>query len=352
MSTISRIANAKKYYDGVMLLERMAELHTPAVSIAVIENYEISETCVYGVKKKTSKEAITPNTLFQAGSISKAVFAVGVIRLTEQGILDIDVDISKYLADLEIPTYDNQKHKITLRQILSHQAGFNLHGFAGYQQGQEIPTVEQILTGASPANNLKLKLIKTPETGYQYSGGGYILAQKIVSDVCKQELPDLMEEIVLSPLSMTNSTFAQPLPKELLSEIAVGYSIHDLELPGGYNIMPELSAAGLWTTPSDLARLGIEIMKALKGESVFIKKETAGLMTTKVYENSPYGVGFEVNQCKKGSTFGHGGSNFGYHSNMIFCPQDGSGIVVMQNSDIGMGISKEITNAFKEVCGW
>ena len=251
-----------------------------------------------------------------------------------------------------MPTYDNQKHKITLRQILGHHAGLNLHGFAGYQQGQRIPTVEQILNGAFPSNHIKLKLIKNPETGFQYSGGGYVLAQKIVTDVCKHDFCDLMNDLVLSPFSMTHSTYSQPLAENKLSEIAVGYNLHNLQLPGGYNIMPELSAAGLWTTPSDLARFGIEIMKVLKSDSKYLEKNTAELMTTKAYENSPYGVGFAVNQSKKGLTFGHGGTNIGYHSNMVFCPDDGSGIVVMQNSDIGMSIPNEVINAFEEKFDW
>ncbi len=262
----------------------------------------------YGVKRRTTKEKVTSDTLFQAGSISKPVFAVAIMRLVELGTLDIDTDISEYLAGYDVPTYDNQKHKITLRQILSHHAGLNLHGFAGYQQGQKIPTVEQILTGVFPSNHLKLKLIKDPETGFQYSGGGYVLAQKIITDVCKLNFCDLMNDLVFSPLFMT--------------------------------------------TPSDLARFGIEIMKALKSESTFLEKKTAELMTTKAYENSPYGVGFAVNQSKKELIFGHGGSNLGYYSNMVFCPDEGSGIVVMQNSDIGMRIRDEVTNAFKEIYGW
>lgn len=352
MSKISEILEDKKHYDGITLMERMKECHTSAVSIAIIENFEICEAYAYGVKRRATKEKVTVDTLFQAGSISKPVFAVAVMRLVERGTLDIDTDISEYLVGYDVPTYDNQKHKITLRQILSHHAGLNLHGFAGYQQGQKIPTVEQILTGAFPSNHLKLKLIKDPETGFQYSGGGYVLAQKIVTDFCTLNFCDLMNDLVCSPLFMTHSTYSQPLPKNRFSEIAVGYNLHNLQLPGGYNIMPELSAAGLWTTPSNLARFGIEIMKALKSESTFLEKNTAELMTTKAYENSPYGVGFAVNQSKKGLTFGHGGSNLGYHSNMVFCPDDGSGIIVMQNSDIGMRICDEVTNAFKEIYGW
>ncbi len=352
MSKILEIIENKKHYDGVTLIERMKECHTPAVSIAIIENFKICELYTYGVKQKTTNEKITSDTLFQAGSISKPVFAAAVMRLVERGILNIDKDISKYLVGYDVPTYDNQKHKITLRQILSHNAGLNLHGFAGYQHGQEIPTVEQILTGSFPSNHIKLKLFKDPGTGFQYSGGGYILAQKIVTDICKLNFCDLMNNLVFSPLLMTHSTYSQPLPEDKFNEIAFGYNPHNLQLPGGYNIMPELSAAGLWTTPSDLAQFGIEIMKVLKNKSKFLKKKTAKLMTKKAYEDSPYGIGFAVNQCKKGITFGHGGSNFGYHSNMVFCPADGSGIVVMQNSDIGMNIRYEVTNAFREIYGW
>ena len=352
MSLIAKIIENKKHYDGITLVERMKECHTPAVSIAIVENHEISEVQSYGVKRRATKDKVTENTLFQAASISKPVFAVAVMRLVERGTLDIDTDISEYLVGYAVPTYDNEKHKITLRQILSHHAGLNLHGFAGYQQGQKIPTVEQILTGAFPSNNVKLRLFREPEKGFQYSGGGYVLAQKIVTDICKKDFCELMNDLALSPLSMTQSTFSQPLPKDKLNDCAFGYNPHNLQLPGGFNIMPELSAAGFWTTPSDLARFGIEIMKALKDESKFLKKKTALLMTTRTYENSPYGIGFAVSKCKKGITFGHGGSNFGYNAYIEFCPDDGSGIAVMQNSDIGEGIPIEVFNAFKEIYGW
>ena len=352
MSKIQEIIKNKKHYDGSTLVERMKECHTNAISIALVENYEICEVYTHGVKRKGNTDEVTANTLFQAASISKPVFAVAVMRLFERGTLDIDADISDYLVGYDVPTYDNQKHKINLRQILSHNAGLNIHGFAGYQQGQKVPTIEQILNGAPPTNHLKLKLEKKPETGHQYSGGGYVLAQKIVTDVYKHNFCELMDELVLSPLSMTLSTFSQPLQSERLNEIAFGYNDHNLELPGGYDIMPELSAAGLWTTPSDLARLGVEIMKVLKNESTYLKKDTATLMTTKAYEESRHGVGFVAGESKKGLIFGHSGYNDGFVSNMTFCADDGSGIVVMVNSNIGDDIPSEVTSSFKDVYGW
>lgn len=206
MSIISEIIS-KKYYEGITLTERMDECYTPAISIAIIQNFKICEVFTHGVKRKVTKEKVTTDTLFQAGSISKPIFAVAVMRLIERGALDIDTDISEYLVDYDVPTYDNQKHKITLRQILSHHAGLNLRGFAGYQQGQRIPTVEQILNGAFPSNNIKLKLIENSETEFQYSGGSYVLAQKIVTDICKHDFCDLMNDLVLSPFQCKKGLF-------------------------------------------------------------------------------------------------------------------------------------------------
>ena len=352
MSRISEIIKSNKQYEYCTLAERMKDCRTNAISIALVENLEICETYTHGVKRRGKTDKVTVDTIFQAASISKPVFAAAVMQLVERGTLDIDTDISKYLVGYEVPAYDNVKHRITLKQVLSHNAGLSLHGFEGYQQGQQVPTIEQILNGAPPSNHLKLKLLKKPETGYQYSGGGYVLAQKVVTDVCKRDFCELMNELVLSPLSMTRSTFSQPLLSDKLSEIAYGYNPHDLEVPGGYDIMPELSAAGLWSTPSDLARLGIEVMKGLNNESAYLKKDTAMLMTTRAYENSGHGIGFVIDDCKKGPTFGHDGYNDGFVSSMSFCPYDGSGIVVMVNSNIGIDIISEVVNAFKEVYGW
>ena len=352
LSKIKEIIESKKHYDGKTLVERMKECRTPAISIALVEDCKISEVYTHGVKQRAKKDKVTAETLFQAASISKPVFAFAVMRLVERGVLDIDKDISEYLTDYEVPTYDNQKHKITLRQMLSHNAGLNLHGFFGYQQGQEIPTITQILNGEPPANHLKLKLAKKPETGHQYSGGGYVLAQKIVTDMCKQTFVELMDELVLSPCAMSHSTFASPLPKDKLNTIAFGYDSFNLQSPGGYIVLPEAAAASLWTTPTDLALFGIEVIKALKSESEVLTKDTAELMTKPAFENSKHGIGFFVDENKNGMTFGHGGDNIGYHANMCFCPKTETGMVVMQNADIGRNLREEVTNAFKEVYGW
>ena len=350
MDKIEKITENKEFYGGLSLHERMLEDNTPAISIALIENYAIESTYTFGVKSKETNELVTANTLFQAASISKPVFAVAVMRLMEKGIIDLEEDIHNYLTDYNYPTYDGNEHKVTLKQILSHYAGFNVHGFAGYEKGQKIPTVEQILMGSPPANSDELKLENKPGTKFSYSGGGFLLAQKIIVDVCKKPFVDIMQELVLSPFSMTNSTFEQPLPAEKVCKIVNGYNADGVQLPDGDYIMPELSAAGLWTTPTDLALFGIEVMKALKGNSKFIKRNTAELMITKVCEDAPTGISFFVNETKNGITFGHSGFNYGYVSHMWFRPVDGTGLVVMQNSE--KTNANQVFNAFKDVYSW
>jgi len=349
---MTEITENKSYYGGATLAEELVRYNIPAISITIIDNYQISGVYTQGVKNKESQEKVTADTLFQAASISKSVFAVAIMRLVEEGTLDLDADITEYLSDYELPTYDGQNHKITLRQILSHCAGLNIQGFYGYQKDQEIPTIEQILNGEPPANSVKLQLVENPETVFQYSSGGYVLAQKIMTDVCGREFADIMNDLVLLPISMTRSTYSQPLPDDRLKEIAYGHSSGNRTLPGGYYIMPELSAAGLWTTPSDLALFGIEIMKAIKNKSSLLKNETAELMIKAAYDNDEYGLGFELGSCGKGKTFGHSGANMGYLSVMQFCPVDGSGIVIMQNYDGAQEVGREIYAAFCDIYGW
>ena len=269
--------------------------------------------------------------------------------LVEEGKLSLDEDVHTYLDDYDFQTYDNKKHVITLRQILSHTSGLNIHGFEGYRQKQKIPTIHQILEGSSSANSHQLMLIQEEGKKFMYSGGGYILAQKIVCDICGKDFNDIMNYLVFEPLNMVNSSYHQPLPKEEISRIAYGYDVYNLQIPGGYNIMPELSAAGLWTTPTGLSIFGIEIMKAMNGNSRFISKYTAELMTTNVSPTAPTGLGFFVSERDRHRCFGHDGCNNGYHSNMLFSPNQGNGAVTMANADIGAEIVYEITEAiFKE----
>lgn len=271
------------------------------------------------------------------------------MRLVQKGKIDLDKDIREYIDTSFYKTYDNQNHIVTLRQILSHTAGFNLHGFAGYQYGQLIPNLDQILKGDEPANNLPLFLKNEPGKEWAYSGGGYLLAQKVVCDVCGTDFETIIQNEVLQPFRMIHSTYYQPINEPRKFEIACGYNEYDLKLPDGCNTMPELAAAGLWTTPSDLALFGIEMMKAYDGKSQFISKETMSIMLTKIIPNIPTGLGLFIPDENPKGYFDHAGANGGYHSIMCFQAEGGKGYAAMLNSDIGAAFYHELDFAISKI---
>src|ERR1700722_13425008 len=134
------------------LAERMTELHVPGVSIAVIHNGVIEWAQGFGVQQAGGKPVST-DTLFQAGSISKPVAAMAALHLVGQGKLSLDSDVNKVLTTWKVPASPAAPGAtVTLRELLTHTAGFTVHGFPGYALGEPVPTLVQVLNGEKPAN--------------------------------------------------------------------------------------------------------------------------------------------------------------------------------------------------------
>ena len=211
--------------------------------------------------------AVTANTLFQAGSISKPVSALGAPRLVQEGKLTLDEDVNTKLITWKVPENELTKDKkVTLRGLLSHTAGLTVHGFPGYATDEPCPTVVQVLDGAKPANALHSSghISRQPVA---YSGGGYTIMQQLVIDVTGKPFPHFMHEAVLKPLGMNESTFEQPLPEDRAKLTATGHTMDRKPVKGRWHIYPEMAAAGLWTTPSDLVRFAIGVEEAVRGRS-------------------------------------------------------------------------------------
>src|SRR5215471_10327430 len=197
--------------------ERMRFYGVSGVSIAVIRDSKIEWAKGYGLADVETKQAVTPSTLFQAGSISNPVSAMGALVLVEDGKLKLDADINGYLKSWKVPGNEHTaKSPVTLERLLSHTAGLTVHGLPGYAAGATIPTVPQVLDGAPPANTAPVRVDLDPGTQYRYSGGGYTIAQLAMVDVTGQTFPALMQRLVLGPLGMKESTFDQPLPAALV----------------------------------------------------------------------------------------------------------------------------------------
>jgi CubicO group peptidase (beta-lactamase class C family) len=245
----------------VSLAEAMAALNIPAASIALIDQDQIAFARAYG-------DGVAPDSQFQAASLSKFVTAVGALRLVDQKRLSLDTDVNAGLTSWKVPTNAFDKdQRVTLRGLLSMTGGLGVPGFVGYEVGAPLPTLTQILDGAPPANSPPVTVIAVPGSAYHYSGGGYEIAEALMADTLHAPFPEAMDALVLKPAEMTHSTFAQPLPSELAPVTAKGHYGDGNQLPGGWRICPEHAAAGLWSTPSDLANLLLLVARSWRGES-------------------------------------------------------------------------------------
>src|SRR5262249_827570 len=244
----------------------MSFYKVPAVSVAVINEYKIEWAQAWGVTESGGRDQVSSDTLFQAGSISKAVGAMGAMHLVQEGKLSLDANVDQELKSWKIPKNQFTGSKaVTLRELLSHSGGTTVHGFPGYDVHAPIPSLLQVLDGVPPANTAPITVETAPGGGWQYSGGGYEIIQQMMIDQTGLPFPEYMRTKVLEPLDMNHSTFQQPLPVALQGQAAGGTVANGAEVSGKWHVYPEMMAAGLWTTPSDLAKFAIALMNTTRG---------------------------------------------------------------------------------------
>ena len=339
--------------------DRMHELRTPGVSIAVIENFEVSWASGFGIRKMGERAEIAPDTPFQAGSISKPLFALAVMRLHQDKRIDLDADIGNYLKSWQMPEGDDGwAAKVNLRQLLSHTAGTTVHGFPGYPADGPWPSLTQVLDGTPPANTPPIFVDLIPGMQFRYSGGGTTIAQLAVTDLVASAFPDLMRELVLAPLGMEDSSYEQP-PSSMASRAAVSHPLNGIPTPGGWHVYPEMAAAGLWTTAGDLARLGAALMRGLRGEvtGLGLSRESLDAMLRPQLPDQPKGsdfVGLAWFCAGDGDAFrfGHAGGNHGFLANLRLYPATGQGAALMINSNQGWPLIEELLASIEREYCW
>lgn len=334
--------------------ESMKKHDVPGVSIAVFENYRVVWAKGYGVTDVNARQPVDGATLFQAASISKPVAATAVMRLAADGFLDLDRNVNGYLQSWKLPENELTKTTpVTLRMIMSHTAGITVHGFKGYDAGTEIPTVPQVLDGIAPANSAAVRVTVAPGTKYDYSGGGYTILQQLVTDVTRLSFPQAMRNLVLDPLGMALSTYEQPIPAAAVSIATTAHEPHGKAIAGERHLYPEMAAAGLTTTPSDLARFAIAIQEARDGRPGAVIPKALALAMTSPYMPGSFGLGFEIMRAseKEKRFFGHTGGNVGYRCMLLATLQGGNGVVVMTNGDEFKAVSEIVTKTVAEY-GW
>lgn len=337
---------------GFTIHERMAHYSVPGVSMAFMDGGEIVWAKGYGYTSFDSLKAVDELTLFQAASISKPVAAMAALSLVEKGVIGLETNVNQYLIGWQVEENEfTVEQKVSLRGLLSHSAGLTVHGFRGYAYNEEVPDVVQILNGEAPANSDPIHPFCVPGTQYSYSGGGYTLMQKMLSDVTGMEFPELMNKYVLSRIGMESSTYMQPLPEEYRANAASAHTGDGKRIEGLWHTYPEMAAAGLWTTPTDLLAYAREVQLSYVGKSNRVLSQDMVMEMLTPQKNS-HGLGPAVGGQGEALTFSHGGSNAGFQCQLMAFTKLGQGVAIMTNGDRGRDLMMEILRSFSGMYDW
>jgi len=340
--------------DPAVVQALMKQYNVPGVSIAIIKEFKIAATYTYGVADVESGAKVTPDTMFQAASISKPVAAMVSLKAVQNGLFTLDQDVNTILKSWKMPDSPfTSERPVTPRTLMSHTSGTgDGFGFPGYPPGAPLPTIPQILDGQAPSNVRKVRLERPPLKGFKYSGGAVMIEQLALSDAAGKPFDEIAREWVLNPIGMTNSTYEEPLPAAREKQAARAHDRNGARMGDPWHVYPERAAAGLWTTPTDLAKFAIEVQLAVLGRSTrVLSRETALEMITPVGVG-PYAVGFSIQKDGEGWYFSHGGSNWGFQCGLTAHRLHGYGAAIMTNSDSGGPLIRELTKLIQQEYAW
>ncbi len=331
------------------LVPRLLEQHdVPGAAIAVIQDGKVVWSKGYGLADKDTRRPVTPETRFQIGSVAKSLTAWGVMALVEKGKIDLDAPVDRYLTRWHLPNAGFDNNKVTVRRILSHTAGLSVRGYHGvFVSGDKLPALEESLAGYSGSDG-SLSVIQEPGTGYRYSSGGFTLLQLVIEDISGEPFAAYMQRTILNPLAMTDSGYEWS--PELQPAVATPHDENGVAYP--YYQLVEQGSGGVFnTTASDLARFVAAAVPGTNGtpagRGILMPETVQQMFTPADNTNGEYGLGYKVmSLSEEVHLVGHDGANEGFRAIFLMHPQQGDGLVILTNSDIGGKIMGEIG------CAW
>jgi CubicO group peptidase (beta-lactamase class C family) len=340
--------------DASAMQQLLQKFNVPGVSIAIIKDFKIETAIAYGIADVATGAKVTPETMFQAASISKPVAAMASLRAVQDGKFALDQDVNTILKSWKLPMGQFASGPpVTPRMLMSHTSGTgDGFGFPGYSPGAPLPTIPQILDGSQPSNLRAVRLERPPLTGFKYSGGAVVIQQLALMDAVGKPFDQIAREWVLGPIGMTNSTYEQPLPKAREAQAARAHNPQGQRAADPWHVYPEQAAAGLWTTPTDLAKFAIEVQQTLRGRSSRVLSQSMVREMITPVGVGPYAVGFEISKQGEGWYFGHGGSNFGFQCDLIAHRVKGYGAVIMTNGATGGALIQQLRQIIARQYGW
>ncbi|MEP2936469.1 MAG: serine hydrolase [Gilvibacter sp.] len=325
--------------------ELLNDFIVPGTAIAIIENGEVILKKGYGLANSETKEKVTNTTGFNIGSISKTVAAWGVMKLVQEGKIDLDAPAEKYLTRWHLPESEFDANKVTIRRLLSHTAGLSLHGYPGWSPKDQLPTIEESLNGKNNGPG-RVEMIMEPGTKWKYSGGGFSILQLIVEEVTGQRFEDYMQSQVLNPLGMSNSSYA--IDQKIMAASSKEHNrfgeIIDFEL------FTAQAAAGLHTTIDDFALFAMASLYGLKSRrpQILSAATIKEMMEAAPASDGEYGLGYQVLAIDGTDVVlrGHGGANTGWHAYLMVDPVTNDGFIMVTNGGAGHNIYRQV------FCDW
>jgi CubicO group peptidase (beta-lactamase class C family) len=341
-------------FDSLTLAQLMERVHVPGVSVAVIQDFKIHWAKGYGIADVQSGAAVDTDTLFQAASISKPVTAMALLKAAQDKKFTLDDDINSILRSWKLAGGAFVAARpVTPRSLASHTSGLgDGFGFPGYEPGAALPSVVQILNGEKPSNVGVVSMERPPLQAFKYSGGGYTVLQLALTDALARPFPEILQETVLKPIGMSNSAYEQPLSAARDKNAARGHDGEGKSAGVKWHVYPELAAAGLWTTPSDLARFAIELQRSQFGASNKVLSQASAREMLNPVGVGDYGVGLVLFKRGEGWYFQHGGSNWGFMCLLMAHKVKGYGVAVMTNAEGGGLLMSEIKERVERAYGW
>ncbi len=343
--------------DTVSIQDLMSKNGLKGLSVAVFEDYRIIWADAWGVKYDSIP--LDKNTAFSTASISKGITAMLFVILEEKGLIDLKAPVNTYLKRWKIPQNEfNKNRPVTLEHLLSHTAGTTQHGFSDFYEGDEIPTILESVQGKLPRYDKEIEITFKPGTNWKYSGGGYTIAMMAVEDHLGKSLADLAQEYLFDPLKLERTTMKQPNEVGFLTNVAKVHNARGEIIRTGIPITPQVSASGLWSNPTEMSILIIEVQKALNedGSSIFSKK--AAQRITNVVTRKTIGgwsLGWErMYGFGNLEWFSHGGANTGVGGNVYATMEGGKGIVFFGNgpNDIRIPLLDKLKDNIIKTHGW
>lgn len=319
--------------------------------MAAIYNGRIDWARAFGVSA-LGGEPVNTKTLFGAASISKPLTALGVLKLVEEGKIDLDADVNRYLKRWKVP--DNQfttDKKVTVKELLNHTSGIGTHNGEIYDPHLPLPTLLDLLDGKPPAKTPAVRVEAIPGTKFAYANGGYLVLSLLIEDVNGEPFAKYMKHTILDPIGMEDSTFDNPLPSTFVKRAATAYwGDGTSPIPPSKFVEPNLAAGGLWSTPTDLAKFLIEVQREYAGKSHKVLHQNTIRLIAQAGMGG-WGLGFRVGG-KPGDLFVNHSGSAAFQDEMFIYLSGGGGFVVMTSGGGGGNLADELLRSAGKVYGF